>query len=250
MTYEINYDAPAHGDGADNAPDPSSPRRLRPRRRVEVPSILKTGAAVIFAGGVFFGAEMALPYNWKPSHFTGTYDARVTAAVKAAELQQQAQYEAYAESVRLANAQNLEKYKAASQAVLGYYGATYDRAKVFASAVAQIQSQYVNYRMNQAQTRQGTDNMVINYARMWGRFAELMAPGSGRAALDYADALSEKLDAELTAAARNGQTIGVEGWDTNLPSPQEVQAKLEALKPVPLPEPPAFTGAVTLYQGR
>lgn len=242
MPYTIQYDRPDDDPDGPFAPPPSG-RQPPPRetRRFEIPSIFRTIGVLLVAAVAFFSAEAFLPFGAKPSSLVGTYDARLQAQVEAATNQQKARYEAWAKQVELVNAQNTEKYRAATQGVLQHYTATYDRAKVFADATARIQSMFVQARMNQRQSEQGTDISVINLTRFFGRIANFFEPGSGEGALEYANELSRQLQAELADAAQNGQTISVEGWNTDLPDPAEVQRQLEALKPEPLPPMPELS---------
>ncbi len=199
------------------------------RRRFEVPSIVKTGATFAFAAGLFFSAEALAPPELRPSTWTGTYNARVEAAVKASELNQQA---------KLSVEQQAEQYKALNQGFLAEYQATLDRGKILATATAEIQKQYVGYRMAQTQATQSTDIAISNWTRLWGRFANAMEPGAGDSALAYSQRLGDELSGELTSAAKNGQTISVEGWDTGLASVADLRRQIANLKPITIPPPP------------
>ena len=242
MNYSMNYagDAPAQ-DGAPVPEEISSSaearRYPRPRRRY-VPSILKTGATFLIAAGVFFGAEAFAPSSIRPSTLMGTYEARVQAAVKSAELTQQARYEDWAADVRVRVAQQSEQYRAINQSVIARYQATFDRGRMLAEATARIQSQYVAARMAQTQSMQSTDVAVVNMARLFGRIANLVGDGSGERAMAYADNLGDELSRELTEAATQGETISVEGWDTGLASVDALRRDIEAVRPVTIPPPP------------
>lgn len=243
MPYTIQYDPPGQGDEQPFAP-PQSDRRPaaeRKTRRFEMPSIVQTAGTIAVAGALFFGAEALMPVDLKPSSLVGTYDARLQAQVEAATNQEKAKYEAWAKRVELVNAQNTDRYRAATQGVLQHYTATYDRAKVFADATARIQAMYVQARIAQRQVQQSGDQSIISLTRMFGRLFNVLEPGSGDAALGYAEGLSRELQAELNDAAQNGQTISVEGWNTDLPDPAQVQAQLDALKPEPLPPLPELS---------
>lgn len=244
MNYEMNYSGERPAQTGDYAPSQHYPPRsaadYRPRRGFAIPSIVKTAATFAVAGGLFFGMEAYGPPEWRPSRFTGTYDAAVHSAVKAAELQQQAKNDAWAASVKVAADQQVEQYKAVTQTVLANYSAAVDRAKIFAEATARIQAQFVAGRIAQAQASQSADQSVINLTRLWGRFANAIEPGAGDSALEYSKKLSGQLSDELTDAAANGQTISIEGWNTGLPSLQEQQALIASIKPMTIPPPPRF----------
>lgn len=94
--------------------------------------------------------------------------------------------------------------------------------------------------MSQTQSTQATDVAIVNWTRFFGRVAESLEPGAGAAALGYADNLSAQLSNELTAAATQGVTIDVEGWDTGLKPVGELQQEFAALKPIVLPPPPTL----------
>ena len=239
MVYTIQYDPPEGETGGSFMP-PLAPRPVL-KRRFEMPSLLRTASTIAIVGALFFGAEAFLPVAAKPSSLVGTYDARLQAQVEAATNQEKAKYEGWAKQVELVNAQNTEKYRAATQGVLQHYTATYDRAKVFADATARIQSMYVQARIAQRQVQQSGDQSIISLTRMFGRLFNVVEAGAGDAALNYAEGLSRELQAELNYAAQNGQTISVEGWNTDLPDPAEVQRQLDALKPEPLPPLPELS---------
>lgn len=244
MKYEIEYGGGSQHEGGpplDTAGDEGRHIvRYQKRRRFVLPDIAKTATMFAVAGIVFFGAEAWAPASLKPSTLMGTYDARVSSAVKAAELTQQARYEAWLAEAKLSVDQQLEQYRALNQGVLANYQATYDRGRVMAEATARIQSQYVAARMSQTQSTQATDVAIVNWTRFFGRVAETLEPGAGSAALGYADNLSAQLSNELTAAATQGVTIDVEGWDTGLISVSELQRQYAALKPIELPPPPSL----------
>jgi hypothetical protein len=170
----------------------------------------------------------------------GTYEARVSSAVKAAELTQQARYEVWLAEAKLSVDQQAEQYRAVNQAVLANYQATYDRGRVMAEATTRIQAQYVAARMAQTQSTQATDVAIVNWTRMFGRVAEAIEPGAGASALRYADDLSAELSRELTAAATQGVTIEIDGWDYGLASVIDLQNQYAALPPIKLPPPPSL----------
>lgn len=244
MTYGMDYagkePVQSRSKGAEVA-NLSQEVRLAPSmrsRRLGVPAIVKTGATFLVAGAVFFGAEALAPIHIRPSTLVGTYDARVQAAVKAAELSQQAKYEAWASEVKVSVDQQVEQYKTYNQASLTNYQAAVDRAKLLADATAKLQSQYVAARIGQAQAAQSGDQAIVNGTRVFGRVLNALQPGAGDGALNYATNLRDELSKELEVAVAEGQTISVEGWDTGLPSADELHSQIEGLKPIMIPPPP------------
>lgn len=246
--YELTYSGDGQAAQA-NMPAAAAPMGqpvyVQPARRSWLAGLLGgtfgTAFGLVMATTAFFAVEHNAPAEWKPSTLVGSYDARLTAAVKAAELQQQTRYDGWLKQVELVNAQNQEQYRSALAGLLGNYQAGYERARVFATATAEIQQQYVATRMSQARAMQNSDEGVVNLSRLLGRLGNLVSPGMGDPALDYADNLTGQLQSELDAAAANGQTLRVDGWDTHLPAPATVAAQVAAIHPQPLPVPPRLS---------
>lgn len=245
MSYSIDYsgERPEQtGDFQDGLPAVASQHGLAPRHRPRfaIPAIIKTGTTFILAAGIFFAAERYGPVEVRPSTLVGTYNARLVEAEKAAELRQQAKYEAWASLVKISVEQQVEQYKALNQSSLVRYQAALERGKLLAQATTQIQGQYVAARIGQTQASQSGDQSIINLARIFGRVANVVQPGYGDHALEYSESLRTELSDQLTEAATNGVTISVEGWDTGLPSVEELQLQIQSLKPIEIPPPPAI----------
>lgn len=245
--YAMNYDGEptqtrspaAHND---NQAEPiQAQTHRRPREiRFRVPSIVKTAAVFMTGAAMLFTWETYAPEGYRISTFFGTYDARIAAAVKAAELQQQSRYENWAAHVKLANEQQAEQYKAVTQGVLQNYSATYERGKIITQAAMELQGRYASTLMSQKTQEQGTDIGIINLTRGFGRIANALEPGAGDEALRYADDLSKILKDEVTDAARQGAGTSVVTWDTGLASPSEIAATLTSIKPLDIPPPPSI----------
>ena len=193
-----------------------------------------SGAALLF------GAEMYAPPGFRPSTFLGTYDARVAAAVKAAELQQQILFDAWAAQVKLAADQKSEQYKAVTQGVLANYNATYDQAKIYAQATTEMQGRLAASIIAQKQGEHGADIGLINLARLWGQVGGAFDGASAEAAREYADQRSAELTSELIGAAQTGVRADISGWNINIASPQDVAATLATIKPLEIPAPPSL----------
>lgn len=209
-----------------------------PRRGFAFPSILKTTAVFLAGAAVLFTMETAAPEGYRPSTFMGTYDARITAAVKAAELQQQSRFDAWAANVKLAADQQSEQYKAVTQGVLANYTASYDQVKIATQAAYEFQGRYASTIMGQKTAEQGSDIGIINFMRGFGRIMNGLEPGAGDNALSYANDLSGTLQDEVTDAARKGSGTPVVDWARGLATPDEVAAKLASIAPLRLPPPP------------
>lgn len=242
MTYQMNYDGGARQVVPEKSEAPSTQQQVlyRPRRRFAVPSIFKTAGTIILAGGVFFAAEGYAPPEYRPSTLMGTYDARVTSAVKAAELGQQARYDQYAAAIKLSADQQNTRYRSVMESFLSSYKGALDRGQVYAHATANLQQQYVGQRMDQTRQQQSMDVALINYARLWSRLDEALETGTGEDAQRWADSLSSRLSNELTEAATNGVTIKVEGWDYGLASVDELRRQMESVQPLQLPPVPSL----------
>lgn len=245
--YQIEYDdaGSRQAEAPSNLPAVSRPRNVEvidePRRRFRIPSILKTASVFALGALALAGAEKYAPDTWRPSTIVGTYDARVASAVKAAELNQQAQLDAWAAQARIATEQNAEQYRAAMAATNANYQAVYDRAKIYAEAATRIQGEYARMRMSQANAQSGAETGIINLVRMIGHGANALEAGSGNDALAYSDAMSRDLSNRMTAAAVEGSSINVTGWDTGIPSPETVRAEIARFRPVPIPPPPVLS---------
>lgn len=212
----------------------------RPRHGFRIPNILKTAAVFMSGAALLFGLEMYAPPGLRPSTFMGTYDARIAAAVKAAELQQQGAFDAWAARVKLASDQKAEQYKAVTQGVLANYTATYDQAKIYAEATTQMQGRLAASIIAQKQGEQGADIGIINLARMWGQLGGLVDENSAEMAREYADNRSAELTAELIRAAQVGAHADISGWNVNIASPQDVAATLATIKPLEIPPAPSL----------
>lgn len=196
---------------------------------------------VILCGAVLYGAEMFAPPDFRPSTLTGSYSGRYAAEIKAHDLETHAAYQNWAEAVKVSVAQQQEQYRAAAEGVLTNYQAAYDRSRIYAQTTAQLQQNYVNQRVDIAREQQGTDQLAINLARLWGRALNVIDPGSGDDALEYADSIGDELQDELDNAVQNGITVSVDGWDTGLPPPSEVRATINAMPPIEFPDLPEIS---------
>lgn len=246
--YQIEYDdaGSRQADAPSNLPVVSRARRVdvidrEPRRGFRIPSILKTASVFALGALTLAGMEKYAPDTWRPSTIVGTYDARIASAVKAAELNQQAQLDAWSAQARIATEQNAEQYRAAMAAINANYQAVYDRAKIYAEAATRIQGEYVRMRMSQVNAQSGAETGIINLVRMIGHGANALDAGSGNDALAYSDSMSRDLANRMTAATMEGSRIDVTGWDTGLPSPEAVRADIARLRPVPIPPPPVLS---------
>ena len=244
--YSMNYDT-------DEAVQTEAPRQPQndnqrseahrvPRReiRIRIPSIIKTALTFAAGAGMLMTWEMTAPEGYRPSTYLGTFDGRISAAVKASELQQQSVYENWAAQIKLAADQQSEQYKAMTQGVLANYTASYDQVKIAKQAAYQFQAQYASTVMQQKVAEQGSDIGIINFMRGFGRIMNGLEFGAGDDALEYADELSGTLPQEVTDAARAGTGTQVVDWAYGLATPDQVAATLNSIKPLQLPSPPVI----------
>jgi hypothetical protein len=247
VQYQIDYedDGTRQSQPSENLPVQSRPRYVEvideKQSRFQIPSILKTASVFALGALALACAERYFPDTWRPSTIIGTYDARIASAMKAAELNQQARFEAWAAQVKVASDQNAEAYRAAMTATNNNYEAVYARARIYAEASTRMQGQYAQMRMNQVNAQTGAENGIINMVKMIGYGMNALEAGSGDQALAYTEAMSRDVSNRMTQAAMEGARIDVTGWDTNLPSPETVRAELRRYQPVPIPPPPVLS---------
>lgn len=242
--YEMEYEDDGSGEQVGgNAPVVVRPRHvevMEAREGFRIPSILKTASAFALGLLAVGGLEKYGPEEIRPSTIMGTYEARVTSAVKAAELNQQARFDAWAAEVKVASDQNAEAYRAAMNATLANYQASYDRAKIMAEAATRIQGQYVQVRMNQVNTESSSEMGITDWARLIGHGLNALETGLGEGLLTYSDDMSASVSDRMTQAAQAGARIDITGWDMGLPSPDSVRSELESYQPIPIPQPPVL----------
>src|SRR3546814_4845808 len=101
LDYSANHPEQIVQDGASVAA-PAIRYVEVPRRGFTFPSILKTTAVFLTGAAALFTWETAAPEGYRISPFMGTYDARIAAAVNAAELQHQSRFDSWAANVKLA----------------------------------------------------------------------------------------------------------------------------------------------------
>jgi hypothetical protein len=212
------------------------PEHYRPPFRV--PAIVNTGLTIVFAAACFFGMERFAPHSFKPSTLVGGFESSVGAQLKAAELNEQARFTAYEGEMKLAVETQAKQNEMLLQSILQHYQAVYDRAKMMTEAANTYQGKYLDARIRQVDAIQSTDTAVVSFARLAGRGLNLLEPGSGDEALEYADNITEGLEAGLTKAAQEGVRVDMTGWNYGIAAPTEIQAMMASVRPTQLPKPP------------
>jgi len=243
--YAMNYEGSAAQSAApvqEILPpvSPMHPYYMPPPKR-GLSAVVQGLAVAVATLGIVVGLEMAAPLPWKPSSVFGSYNGRLAAEIKAHDLEKQAEFQNWAQEVQLSVNQQMDAYRVKAQGVTGHYQAALDRAQMFASSTARMQEAYLQQRMNQTTTWQSGDSAVINFSRILG---DLFAIGDKQTSDQihaYADGISNRLQNELNETVQSGVTINVEGWDTNLPTPAQVQSEMIDLPPVKLPPLPRMS---------
>ena len=219
------------------------PHAYRPepyRRPFRLPAIVNTGLTIVFAAACFFGLERGAPHDFKPSTLVGGFESSVGAQMAAAELEQKARFAAYEGEMKLAVETQAKQNEMMQQAILQHYVAVYDRAKTMTEAANTYQGKYLDARIRQVDAVQSTDTGVVSISRLIGRGLNLLDPGAGDEALQYADNLTEGLEAGLTQAAQEGVQVDLSDWDYGIPPPSEIKAQLASVPKIKLPKPPSL----------
>jgi hypothetical protein len=253
MDYSMDYsgDRPEQKGVVEAAPQYDSQRVVTyqpPRRQRGVPNIVTTIVAVGATFLVLCTAEGLGPVWVRPSTWVALFNGRIVREEKANEISQQAKLEAYVATVKLGVEQQNKHYEALTQTLLKSYDMQGQRAQAMSNALGTMQVQLQANRMAQTQATQGTDLSIINMSKLIGRVQNLLDEGSGDTALGYADRLSAEISKELEATAASGVAIKIEGWDTGLPSAEEMQRQLASLKPYTVPPPPRFDEETEAYK--
>lgn len=185
-----------------------------------------------------FGTETLAPADYKPSAMMGGYQGRFQAEIRAHELETQAKYDAWMQQAQISIAQQQAGYQGQVQAVIANYQATYERARLFSDATARIQQDYAHVVLMQKQQQQAGSTKVVSMAQVLADIVRPFLPDAADKIDDYANDVSGRLRDKLDASIQQGVTIDVAGWDTGLPSPEQVRADLGAIKPIVIPPPP------------
>lgn len=214
------------------------PYAIRYREPLRVPAIINTGLTLIIAAGIFFGAERHAPHAYKPSTLVGGYEASVDAQLKAAELNEQARFEAYQAQLRIAAETQVKETEKLLEGVQRHYEELFIRGRIVAQAATDLQTRFVAARMAQREQVQATDMSLISVATLFGRVMNLVEPGSGDEALGYAGQLEQGVIKGLTQAAQEGAQIDITSWDKGLPTPEEMARAIDRVPVMTIPEPP------------
>jgi hypothetical protein len=126
------------------------------------------------------------------------------------------------------------------QSIMQHYQAVYDRAKLMTEAANTYQGKLLDATITQTAGVQSSDIAVVSIATLVGRGFNLLEPGSGDSALEYAENINEGLQAGLTEAATKAVRVDMTGWNYGIPPPSEIRAQLASVPKVKLPKPPSL----------
>jgi hypothetical protein len=208
---------------------------------LRLPAVVNTILSIGFAVVVFFGAQRFAPHDFRPSTMIGGFEAEVSEQLKAAEINQQAKMAKYEAEVKVAVETQAKQNEMMLQAILQHYIATYERAKTMTEAANNYQGKYLDATISQTAGVQSSDVGIVSIATLAGRGLNLLQPGSGDGALEYAEKINEGLRAGLTEAATQAVRVDLTGWNYGLPPPSEVQAMIASFRPVQIPKPPTLS---------
>lgn len=206
-----------------------------------LPAVVNTILSIGFAAVVFFGAQRFAPHDFKPATMVGSFEAEVGGQMAAAELNEKARFAQYEAEVKVAFETQAKQNEMMLQAILQHYQAVYERAKIMTEAANNYQGKYLDARIAQTTAVQSSDTSIVTISTLLGRGLNLVEPGSGDSALEYADNLTEELEAGLTEAAQDAVRVDLTGWNIGLPPPSEVQAMVASVRPVQIPKPPTLS---------
>lgn len=206
-----------------------------------LPAVVNTIVSIGFAAALFFGMEKYAPHDLKPSTTVGAYESSIGQQLKAAELNEQARFSQYEAEVKVAVETQAKQNEMMLQAILQHYVALYDRAKTMTEAANNYQGKYLDATISQTAGVQSSDVGIVSIATLAGRGLNLIEPGSGDAALEYAENINEGLRAGLKEAATQAVRVDLTGWNYGLPPPSEVQAIIASVRPVQIPKAPTLS---------
>jgi hypothetical protein len=207
-----------------------------------LPAVVNTVFSIALAAAIFFGAQRYAPHDLKPSTMVGGFEAEVGAQMAAAELNEKARFAQYEAEVKVAVETQAKQNEMMLQGILQNYQAVYDRAKIMAEAANNYQGKYLDARIAQTTAVQSTETGLVSISKLIGLGFNLIEPGSGDAALEYAENLNVGLVAGLTKAAQEGVRVDLTtDWNIGLPPPSEVQAMVASVRPVQIPKPPTLS---------
>lgn len=229
-------------------PLPAAPAIYQPQPPVAPPRIGKIfSAGFHMAVGMLllmlalFSAETFAPENMRPSAVMGGYQGRLQVEIRARDLETQAMYDAWVQQAQISVNQQQVGYQGQVQAIIANYQAAYERARLFAEATTRIQQDYTHQIMIQKRQQQEGSGTVLNWAETLANVLRPFDPNTAEKIDEYADDLYTRMRSKLDDAVQQGITINIEGWDTGLPSPEQVRADLEKVKPIVIPAPPRIS---------
>jgi len=253
MTYSIDYSGDTPQQTAVPVTEPKSPVGATLGKKpwykaFRLPSVAVTAAAAVLTTAVWFGVEAYAPEKLTPSYNVGRYEARVEARVDAYKLQQQQKIDRINAQIKLHNDQAQAKFQVQAQAIADNYRANYEMRKLALDGVIKLAQQWQGVRYAQLQRFQAADTSLANMATLLGRLANLGGENAGAPALEWSAQRKQEMLDELRAAGSEDSPVNMAAFgNTNLPTPEEVVAMIEKLRPEPMPLLPNIGEEVALY---
>jgi len=205
-------------------------------RKRRLPPMFIAGIAFAAAATAFYGAEAALPAQWKPSYYIGGYTQEIEAARKTGELEATAKFAPRLKRIETAAVMMQEQCKAQLQSVNTYAQAVYNRAGIGFQLAADLQRQYASARYSVVQQSLGGELGAANMATSFGYIASLFDPDLAQKSMDFAQNARQQALAKLDEAAQGGVSVSAQGWDQGLTDPATFAKSLHCDLPSDLAE--------------
>lgn len=243
IQYRLQYDDEHKGAqqvGTEVAVAAAPRVEKKRKRKLRIPAAANTAITMIVCGGVFFAAVAYLPVGMRPQDFTGQYASDVTGAIKSREAEIQAELDTYNNQVKAAFDQRNAQMTQQMQGIIEFYKASFALNQTQMESANQLRGMYVQQSLSQAAQSNGANLGIATVAEMIGQGQNIFSPGSGDAALAEAERQRRIAHNRTTETAITSAAVDVSPYVNQLISPAELQAQLQNVQPVALPEPPRF----------
>lgn len=243
--YEMDYDADGNRQALLPYRDPLPPivddRQFRKARGSVLGGMVSASIMFLLLVLAVILLEVFAGPQLRPSSFLAMFHGRQIAENKAYELETQAQYDAWAREVEARTNQIIEQYRAKTQAMQMNYQAVYERARVYSAATAEMQKDYVHQTMTQTRAQTTGSEQLANWANFFADIFRPVDPQLSENLETYSQGVSDRLRAKLDESVSKGVTIDVEGWDTGLPTPDQINQTYSDIKPLEMPPLPRMS---------
>ena len=229
---KIEYNDQKSEPSLDAKPEHSraSPAKLERYLRVSslMPAAFRFALTGIFFLVLFCAWEKCAPREFTASYVIGRMEKEVSLAYADGQLEAKADYEEYFKTLELATLQGVEKYKGTALMVADNYRATYQQAQVYAAALAEMQKNFAQMKMQMMASMSGGDTTIVNI----GRLVEVFGTVTGDYQLaDQAREVTESVKRQVMDSMdqlmKVMPSVTVNGWNTTVKSPEEIEAALD-----------------------